>query len=903
MNRILSLLLVFSMTIISYAQNTISGVIKNGKGETVPSASVTIEEPGKDAILAYGISNAKGEYKLTFSSGESTLNLKIKAFNYKTLNQSVKNATQTLTFTINSEVTEIQEVKLKAKIITQRGDTITYDLKAFDNKSDRSLADVLKKMPGFEVNTDGTILYQGKALSKFYVEGKDLMEGGYGTISNSLPKDAVSKVEVLENHQPVSVLRDKIPSDQAAINIKLKKSVTMTGRGEVGAGFYDSALWNVKLTPMFFSKKMQWVLNYKTNNTGEAVENEGNMLGSFSRWEGRRSQANQNKWLGVENASTPNLPEKRYLMNNVHYLSGNILLNPFKNKEWELKANANYTNNAVERESTTETKNFQFNQNYLTSFKNNFYTDKLKGELIFTKNAKKGFFKNTTSFTQYWNADRGDAFRSDAVDGPRSAQQALESPTTAFQNSLSTIIPWKEKLVNLTSYINYQDDKQNLDIHSADYPKIKVWNPLSLSYVNFNFGTNTDWLRQNFRIKSLDINHSANISFTKKYWTFTPEVGFNYGSNKMTSELLNISNTGNISSFGNNFINNLKFDNAKPYASLGINYKNENWMLFANAPFNFNNIKATDTDRGVDKSLNKLTFEPSIFAQYKFASYWTSSVNGGINYSFGDVDDMYSGTILQRPNSLNQMPNYAPINENQNQYTGTRIEYRNPLNNIFFNAGYNYNRSLRNMISNVINTGTGPGIVEYIALDNENNSNTISAEIGKYFPKVKTNASVSFSNSLSKSQQMRLGTLTDTDSNSQRLGFKFNNAYFSWLSVDYNMNYRWSEQSIYNGGKNKNTGYNHNLGVFVYPLENHTIGFNWDQINSKAETQKFNNAFYDLSYQYTWASKKVDFELKWQNIANTKVFEQYSISAFEETVTRMTLRPSTFLFTVKFNFK
>jgi hypothetical protein len=47
---------------------------------------------------------------------------------------------------------------------------------------------------------------------------------------------------------------------------------------------------------------------------------------------------------------TPNLPVKRYLMNNVHYLSANYLTNIDKKKEWELKANANYTNNAVERE-------------------------------------------------------------------------------------------------------------------------------------------------------------------------------------------------------------------------------------------------------------------------------------------------------------------------------------------------------------------------------------------------------------------------------------------------------------------------------------------------------------------------------------------------------------------------
>ena len=264
--------------------------------------------------------------------------------------RSIKNDDQKLNFSMDSQATEIQEVRLKTKLITKKGDTISYDLKSFENKNDRTLADVLKKIPGIEVNKDGTVLYQGEAINKFYVNGKDLMEGGYGTINNSLPKDAVSKVEVLGIHQPVSILRDKVPSDQAALNIKLKKSVTMTGRGEIGAGF-SPLLWNVKLTPMFFGQKNQWVVNYKANNNGESVEKEGNILSFGNRWEGKRSQASANRWLNVEQANTPDLPEKRYLLNNVHYFSANLLTSPFKNKEWELKASANYTNNAIERES------------------------------------------------------------------------------------------------------------------------------------------------------------------------------------------------------------------------------------------------------------------------------------------------------------------------------------------------------------------------------------------------------------------------------------------------------------------------------------------------------------------------------------------------------------------------
>ena len=332
MRKILSLFLLLTITVV-FAQKTISGVVKNTDGELVSSASITVEEKGKDAIIAYAITNAKGEFKISFTSSDPSVDVKVKAFNHKTTLKNISNETRTENFTLESEATEIKEVKLKAKMITAKGDTITYDLKAFENKSDRTLADVLKKMPGFDVKDDGTILHLGKPLIKFYVNGKDLMEGGYGTINNSLPKDAVQKVEVMQNHQPIKILQDKIASDQTAINIKLKNQVTMTGRGEVGTGFLDPWLWNLKLTPMFFGQKNQWVINYKTNNMGENVEKEGMMLSFGTGWEGVRKNASQNDWLNVENASTPNLPEKRYLMNNVHFISANLLTTPFKSKE------------------------------------------------------------------------------------------------------------------------------------------------------------------------------------------------------------------------------------------------------------------------------------------------------------------------------------------------------------------------------------------------------------------------------------------------------------------------------------------------------------------------------------------------------------------------------------------
>lgn len=884
MKNLYSILFLLLTATLIFAQKTISGTVKNSDGDVIASASVTVEDSGKEAIIAYAITNSKGEYKLTFISAESTVDLKVKAFNHKPLVQKIKNEDQTLNLKLDTQATEIEEVKLKTKIITKRGDTITYDLKSFETQKDRTLADVLKNMPGIEVNKDGSILYQGQPLAKFYVNGKDLMEGGYGVITNSLPKDAVAKVEVMENHQPVKILQDKVPSDQAAINIKLKKNVTMTGRGEVASGFADPALWNVKLTPMFFGQKNQWVVNYKTNNTGEAVENEGNMFAMGNRWEGMRRGVNQNDWLNVESASVPPLPEKRYLRNNVHFVSANILTNPFENKEWELKGNVSYTSNAITREAYSEYKRYVDSSYTVTDVKNRFYTNKAKGELIFLKNAKKGFFKNTTTFTHFWNADRATAlesFRKNSLVTDYLTQEGTESPTASFQNSLSTIVPWKEKMVNVMSFLNYQQDKQTLhvDYLSGD-----------------GIGGNTA-LVQDLKVKNFEARHSANISFSKNFWTFTPEVGFNFTRSRLQTALF-----GTGGSFGENHNNDLLFTNAVPYAELGINYKDESWNLFAKLPANFNSITAEDPARGVLKKINKVTFEPTAFAQYSFANFWKISASAGLNYNFGEMESAYAGAIMTSPKSLNAMRAENPLPETSSRNGGLRLEYRNPLNNLFFNVNYRLSGSKRNVIANH-NFQDVISFTEYELIDNTSSSNTANAEIGKYFPKFKTNLALNFNDSRSRRESMQQNILFESKGNSQRYGGKFSNSYFSWLTTDYTFSFGRNRTEGRNNIVTTANEFSHNLSVYLYPKENHIIGFFWDQNNSRSAYGTFRNAFYDVSYQYSWAKKKVDFELKWLNIANRKVYERFFASGDGESFTSMKLRPSQVMLGVKFNFK
>ena len=902
MKKIASLAFLLIFTTLIFAQKTISGKVYGEDKKPLPSASVTIEEIGKNAILSYAITDSKGNYSVTFTSKDAKVNVKVKAFNYKTTINQYDNATQTLNFTLEEQATEIKEVKLKTKLVTKRGDTISYDLKSFESKADRTLADVLKKMPGVEVNKDGSILYQGEPINKFYVNGKDLMEGGYGTINNSLPKDAVQKVEIMENHQPVKILQDKVASENAAINVKLKNSVTMTGRGEASLGVAPS-LWNLKLSPMLFTPKVQWVLNYKTNNIGDQVERENQIMAFGNRFEGVRRNFSENSWLNVENAATPtNIPVNRYLFNNVHYLSANLLTS--LSKDWEFKANTSYTNNAIDRESVVNTYNANGNLTNRTSIANNFYTNQAKGEIIFSKNANKSFFKNTTTYNGLWNTDVAKTVN------VINSDQRNKTPSNNFQNSLSAIIPWKEKLVNVMSFISYRDDKQDLFINPAKYvPSLQTE------------AQNSDMIHQFLNLKTLETIHSASVGFSKNSWTFTPEVGVNYTTNKLITDL-NGETSGGVQNFGINYENNLKFKSLKPYAQMMANFKKGGFEANLTFPVNFNNITATDS-QSLDKSLNKVTYEPRLFARYDLTSFWKISAFSGISNSFGTINDIYSGKILLSTNNLSTKD--TDIQQSTSKFVGSALEYRNPLNNIFFNVRYNFNDRSNNIsYRNFLNISTQQLTVKGYNLENVGNSNSIRTELGKYFPKFKTNASVGYSYSLGKSQQLQAILITTSDdisnfpppteadfqnvkSNNQGITFKFNNNYFSWLSVDYNASFSFVKSEIFGAKYTKNTSknFNHTLSTYLYPIKDHTIGFTWDelQFQNAGETKK--NSFYDISYQYSLVQEKMDIELKVVNIANTNVFEDIRFDSQLNQVrqTSVNIRPRQVLLTVKFNFK
>lgn len=202
-----------------------------------------------------------------------------------------------------------------------------YLVSSFRRKNDRSIADVIARMPGLEVGSDGSIAYQGKSISKFYIEGMDLMGGKYAAASENIDAGKVRKVQVMENHQPVRALKDVAFSDQAALNIVLEDDVRDVWQGELtlsgGATLQGKAgaLYDSRALGMLFSRKLQSVSMYKCNNTGRDISREVRPLSSADGYVPTESGL----LSGVSVGGT-GLRECRTMFNGTHVLATNWLL-------------------------------------------------------------------------------------------------------------------------------------------------------------------------------------------------------------------------------------------------------------------------------------------------------------------------------------------------------------------------------------------------------------------------------------------------------------------------------------------------------------------------------------------------------------------------------------------------
>lgn len=270
-----AVLFVLLITSLSLFAQTFTGKVNDRKGEPLVGASVVVTTEGSSTV-AYSLADGNGLYKLNVPEGKTPKNVTVSYIGFQKRIMPFSDLKDGMTIVLVEGDFKLKEVKVKAECIQSTGDTLTYSVAGFRQGQDRSIADVIAKMPGLEVKTDGKVEYQGKPISKFYIEGLDLMGSQYGVANQNISADKIKSVQVLENHQSVKSLRGVSFSEQAALNLVLRDDAkaVWTGTTDLGFGYGDDFLYDCRLMGMRFNKEYQTLMMYKNNNIGKQLDNE-----------------------------------------------------------------------------------------------------------------------------------------------------------------------------------------------------------------------------------------------------------------------------------------------------------------------------------------------------------------------------------------------------------------------------------------------------------------------------------------------------------------------------------------------------------------------------------------------------------------------------------------------------
>ena len=219
-------ILIMALTSSAFSQNIrFEGTVKDTTGVGLEMANIMAINQQTKAMDAYAITNEAGKFILNLKSN-TAYTLKVSYIGFQTFEKSVTTGTTTVNYpVVLKEGTQLKEVEVVHVMpVTVSGDTIVYNSDSFTNGTERKLEDVLKKLPGVEVNKDGEIEVEGKKVQKVMVEGKDFFDGDTKLATKNIPADALDKIQVLRNYNEVSNLKGLENNEESiALNIKLKE--------------------------------------------------------------------------------------------------------------------------------------------------------------------------------------------------------------------------------------------------------------------------------------------------------------------------------------------------------------------------------------------------------------------------------------------------------------------------------------------------------------------------------------------------------------------------------------------------------------------------------------------------------------------------------------------------------
>jgi hypothetical protein len=656
---------------VSAQRLTIKGVVSDSAAKPLDFATVMLLNPQDSSLLGFDRTNEAGVFELKNLAPANYL-LKITYVGHNPFTKSIDNqAVGVLDLgniqmkAVSKELAEIVIEGEKAPVTFKR-DTIEFNAGSFKTKPNAAVEDLLKKLPGVQVERDGSVKVQGQQVQRVMVDGKDFFGRDPKIATQNLPADAVDKVQVFDRKSDQAVFSGIDDGQrEKTINLELKEKHKKGAFGNFMAGLGSNERFESKMNLNRFTQKSQISLIGMGNNVnqqGFSIDEYINFTGGLQRAMGGGGAFRLQIDGDNQNGMPLNFGGNNFGL--MRTLAGGLNFNHQFSKKTEINGSYFYNqlNNNLERELTRQNflpnGTFNFNQNNLQNTQNDNHRLNLTLEhKIDSVNSIR--FTTAVNYNQTrQNIDsENQTLNSNNVienEGERNTQ-ALG---TGFNMNSSLLYRHKFKKKGRTFSTNF-----NFILSEND-------NDGALQAVNRYFGNNT--ITQNFNQTNTQINDnqalSLNVSYTEpiaKRMYLEANYNFRKNLNQVNREVFDIENENPIF---NPLLSN-KFNSDYTFHRPGMNFRiNRKKYNFATG-LSFQNTRLVGNllslNAKIDRSFSNIL--PNIRFNYDFSN----SKHLNINYE----------TSVREP-SVNQLQPVVNNADPLNIYIGNpnlRPEYQQQL--------------------------------------------------------------------------------------------------------------------------------------------------------------------------------------------------------------------------------
>ncbi len=861
------------------------GKVTDAKGGDAMAYVTCKALDARGSILAYVLTDGKGGFALRLPEGTEAVEFSMMGYDSKRVD--IRNVNSPMHVRLSPSGIMLKGVTVKAKPIDVRKDTIDYNVSAFKGKEDRYIEDVLKKLPGIEVSADGAITYKGESINKVNIEGQDLLGNRYNQATRNMPAEAVATVQVMENDQPLRILKDKVPSQRATLNIKLKPGYKMRPFGEVkgGIGGFGNVIWDNGLTLINVGKKNQMLLTAKMNNSGNSLS--GNTSEHIDYADLDNYVPLPSALVNETSLSRPPINEKRYLMNKSYSVGLNLLRRI--GRYGSMRANISYYGTSDAAEDTTINRNgghrtlslHESNRartrrhvlmprlNYELNAPKVYLTDELTGSLEFEKSGvNRRYSQSTDEISSVTGGGDYSAVTSSA--SGMQAESNVRHPGY-LQNKLRAVIGIGENTYSVNSFFRYfrRSEALGVDVtgdasdggdpsavpqESVLCQRMELERLMTRNSVSSTFnvlGNNLE-LKYAFELRSDNVSsdpgRSGRTSLMKH--SFTPGYTIRYNKGIVDVKVP-------VSLFTSHIPWSLSKDKSTVYASPSVSWRHDF------SPFWRMRLRGSLSRDEAAEVMVPDTYYKDYRTRVQTADSvgWTRRSGASLSLNYSNMITMFLWNFMASASWRTE--------DHYNEYSyGEELTTVHP---VWSNVS---SRSLFVLTSfDKTFAGTGGGVKGTLSY------NRMTMPVAQN------------------------GFKSDITSNvaSAALTLRWNK--WAWLSVNGRPTFNLSWQDRYAGSRGRNMlrSFYNEVDVHLFPCKGLDAAVSWEYNRLEVERGRFrHNSFIDASVRFS-ATKRTELRVSMTNLLNRKVYEEASFSGLDYSYFSRPLRGREVMFSVAFN--